>query len=214
MLDKNKSDHEGWRYLGLALLQQPNELKNASKAFETALKIKPDFAAAHAGLAFSLLMRNKSSAAIREANIALSIDPASVDAHYVIGVTKLRAGDNRAALQEAETVINLNPRVAWPYLIKSQALASFSGHALVSAKEESPEARQARHHEAAEALEKYLNLAPNAKDNKTWTEQLESLRFYSAVARLQVLRFFRKEVTTKARVVEKPEPCYTEEAKL
>lgn len=214
-VDKNKSDDEGWYYLGLALLQQPKETKNASKAFETAIKLRPNFAAAHAGLSYSLLARNKSSEAIREANLALSIDPKTVDAHYVIGVAHLRAGAKEAALQEAETVIKLNPQGAAAYLLKSQALTSFFGDAMVITKPESPEVRQARYREAAEALEKYLQLAPNAKEKQTWLEQLESLRFHTASYRKSagIEVFSGREVTTKARVLRKPEPQYTEAAR-
>ena len=214
-VDQNKSDHEGWYHLGVALLQHPKEIKNASKAFETALKLKPNFAAAHAGLSYALLARNKSSEAIREASAALSIDPGIVDAHYVIGVAHLRAGAKEAALQEAEAVIRLDPRFAPAYLLKSQALTSFLGDVMVLPKQESPEVRQARYREAADALEKYLQLAPNARDKQTWTEQLESLRFHTASYRKSagIDIFSGREVTTKARVLRKPEPQYTEAAR-
>lgn len=113
-LKKSYSDDEGWHYLGLALLRQPKELKEASKAFEIALKLRPNFAAAHAGLSYSLLRRNKLSDAIREAQAALRIDPNTADAHYVIGVARLRAGAQEDALQQAEAAIKLNPQFA-PY---------------------------------------------------------------------------------------------------
>ncbi|MFN2510968.1 MAG: tetratricopeptide repeat protein [Pyrinomonadaceae bacterium] len=130
-VDKNRADCEGWYHLGVALLQQPKEIKNASRAFETALKLKPNFAAAHAGLSYTLLARNKSSEAIREANAALSIDPRIVDAHYVIGVAHLRAGAKEEAVQRAETLISLDPRFAPAYLLKSQALTIFFEDAMV-----------------------------------------------------------------------------------
>jgi tetratricopeptide (TPR) repeat protein len=214
-VEKNKPDHEGWYYLGLALLQQSKELKNATKAFETATRLSPNFAAAHAGLSYAFLLRNKSSDAIREANLALSIDPNIVDAHYVIGVAHLRAGAKELALQEAETVIKLNPQGAAAYLLKSQALTSFFGDAMVLTKAESPEVRQARYREAGDALEKYLQLAPNAKQRQTWIEQLESLRFHTASYRKSagIDIFSGREVTTKARVLRKPEPQYTEAAR-
>lgn len=215
VVEKNSSDDEGWYHLGLALLQQPKEIKNASKAFETTIKLRPKFAAAHAGLGYALLVRNKSSEAIREANVALSIDPSNVDAHYVIGVVRLRAGGKEAALQEAETIIKLHPQHAAAYLLKSQALTSFLGDAMILAKQESSEVRQARYGEAADALEKYLQLAPNAKGKEIWIEQLESLRFHTASYRKStgVDVFSGREVTTKARVLSKPEPQYTEVAR-
>lgn len=211
ILKKSKSDNESWYYLGLALLRQPKEVKEASKAFETALKLRPDSAAAHAGLSYSLLLRNKPSDAIREAQAALNIQPNIADAHYVIGVARLRAGEREDALAQAEAAIKVNPQFAPGYLLKSQALVSFLGDALVPKEGESIDARKARFAQAADALEKYLQLVPNALDKQTWTEQLESLRFFVASHRTDV--FSGKEVTTKARVLAKPEPAYTESAR-
>jgi TonB family protein len=215
-LKKNSSDDVGWYYLGLALLNQlqPKEMKEASKAFETALKINPHFAAAHTGLSYSLLFRNKPSDAIREAQTALSIEPGIPDAHYVIGVVRLRAGANEDALQEAETAIKLNPQFASGYLLKSQALASFFGDVLVEKENESGDVRRIRYTEAADALLKYLQLDPNAKNKEAWIEQLESLRFFSQrTAKNNEVVFSGKQVTTKARVLTKPEPTYTADAR-
>lgn len=215
-LKKNHSDDEAWYYLGLALLHQPKEVKEASKALETALKLRPNFAAAHAGLSYSLLLRNKPSEAIREAQAALSIEPGFVDAHYVIGVARLRTGHREEALQQAEAAIKLNPQFALGYLLKSQALASFLGDVLFQKEGESGDDGNTRFSQAAKALEEYLQLDPNAKDKQTWIEQLESLRFYAAPHRTDKGNegaFTGREVTTKARVIAKPEPAYTANAR-
>jgi TonB family protein len=90
-------------------------------------------------------------------------------------------------------------------------LASFLGDALVAKKSESIDTRKTRYSQAADALEKYLQLVPNAQEKQTWVEQLESLRFYVASHRTDL--FSSKEVTTKARVLAKPEPAYTESAR-
>lgn len=213
---KNKADEQAWYYLGLSLLYQPKELKNASKAFETALKVRPNFAAAHAGLSYSLFLRNKLPEAIREAQAALSINPNIADAHYIIGVARLRAGSQEDALEHAEAAIRLNPQFAPGYLLKSQALVTFLGEVPFRKEDESAEARDNRFRQSAEALEKYLQLDPNAEDKQTWTEQAESLRFYVASHRTGNGTkdvFSGKDVTTKARVLVKPEPAYTERAR-
>lgn len=215
-LKKNHSDDEAWYYLGLALLRQPKDVKEASKAFETALKLRPNFAAAHAGLSYSLLLRNKPSDAIREAEAALRLDPNIADAHYVIGVARLRADAREEALAHAEAAIKLNPQFASAYLLKSQALVSFLGDVLVVKEKELPEEREARYVKAAEALEKYLQLNPNAEEKQVWTDQLESLRFYVAALKKTGQAegvFTGKQVTTKARVLSKPEPLYTQRAR-
>ncbi|MDQ6651255.1 MAG: TonB family protein [Acidobacteriota bacterium] len=215
-LKENKADVEAWYFLGLTLIPQKKEIKEASKAFETALTLRPKFAGARAGLAYTFLIRNKTSEAAREAQTALSLDPNMADAYYVIGVVRLRAGAREEAVQNADAAIKLNPTLAAAYLLKSQGLASFFGDVLVLNEKESPEDRKARYVEAAEALEKYLQLNPDSENKLTWTEQFESLRVHGA----GTLKsdgservYSGKEVTTKARVLSKPEPTYTESAR-
>src|SRR5688500_11709558 len=81
-VEKNKMDPEGWCYLGLALLKQEKETKNASKAFETALRLRPNYAAARTGLSYAFLIRNKLPEAMREARVVLNGHPGIAEAHY------------------------------------------------------------------------------------------------------------------------------------
>jgi Flp pilus assembly protein TadD len=122
---KDSSDPQTWYYLGTALLQNPKTFKDATKAFETGLKLSPNSAVLRAGLAYSLLIRNKEHDAAKEANQALAIDPNQSEAHYILGVVSLRSGKREEALQHAEAAIRLQPQAAPPYLLKSQALVSF-----------------------------------------------------------------------------------------
>lgn len=214
-ITKDKTDADAWYYFGLALITDPKGLKDASKAFETAVKLRPNFAAAHTGLAYALMLRNKMDAAAREAGAALETDSAISDAYYVLGVTRLRAGAREEALKNAEVAIKLQPNVAAAYLLKSQALVSFLGDVLVGEVEDSEEGRMARNSAAADALSKYLELNPHSENKDTWTEQLETLRFFVNQRKSgeDQLIFSAKEVTTKARVLSKPEPPYTDEAR-
>jgi len=212
---KDKTDADAWYYLGLALITDPKSWKESSKAFETALKLRPNFAAAHTGLAYALMLRNKTDAAAREARAALEIDSAISDAYYVLGVTRLRAGAREDALKNAEAAIKLQPNVGAAYLLKSQALVSFLGDVLVGEVEDSADDRMARNRAAAEALARYLELNPNSENKNTWTEQLESLRLLvnSRKPGEEQQVFSAKEVTTKVRVLSKPEPQYTNDAR-
>jgi TonB family protein len=211
---KNKSDADAWYYLGLALLQNPRTYRESSKAFETATKLRPTFADAHAGFAYLLLIRNKNDDAAREARAALALDAKIADAYYVLGVTRLRAGAKEEALQNAETAIRLRPQIAPAYLLKSQALVPFLLDDVLSSEAVS-EGKKDRLREAAEALEKYLQLIPNDSNRATWEQQLESLRVHAHTSKPgeKNLVFSGREVTTKARVISKPEPIYTEEAR-
>lgn len=214
-ITKDKTDADAWYFLGLALITDPKGLKDASKAFETAVKLRPNFAAARTGLAYALLLRNKTDSAAREARAALELDSTIADAYYVLGVTRLRAGAREEALKNAEAAIKLQPKVAAAYLLKSQALVSFLGDALIGEAEESADDRKARNSAAAEALARYLELNPNSEYKNTWTEQLESLRLLvnSRKPGEEQHVFSAKEVTTKVRVLSKPEPQYTNDAR-
>lgn len=214
---KDKNDADAWYYLGLALLQNPKALKDASKAFETATKLRPNFAAAHAGFAYLLLVRNKNDDAAREAQAAVSLDPNIPDAYYILGVTRLRAGAREEALKNAETAIKLQPQLAAAYLLKSEALVrSYGPDSLVSPDDASSESRNERYRQAAEALEKYLQLDPSNPEHATWAQQLEGLRFFANTAKPgeKKLVFSGKEVTTRVRIISKPEPAYTEAARV
>src|SRR5688572_19739536 len=89
---KNKTDGEAWYYLGIVYLQT-SELKKAGDAFEKAIKVRPDLAAAaHAGYAYALVLRNRLEAATWEANRALEREPKNVDALYTLAIVDLRKG--------------------------------------------------------------------------------------------------------------------------
>jgi TonB family protein len=214
-VQKNKTDYTSWHFLGLAYIES-NDLKDATKSFQTALRLQPESAASHTGLALVLLLRNKPSESAREAEAALRVDSKNAQAHYIIGVVRLRANARQEALDQAENALKLNPQFGEAYLLKSQALVSFLGDALVTDESESADLRKARYLEAAAALEKYLLLNPNTEDRQTWTEQLEGLRFHLASQFHQDNGpevYSGREVTTKVRVLSKPEPQYTESAR-
>lgn len=211
---KNKTDAEAWHFLGLALLQQGKKVKDASKAFETAVKLRPDYAPSRTALAYVFLSRNKLSEAMREAQAAVNIDPNIREARYFLGVAHLRTGSRDEALKQAEAVLKIDPQFAEGYLLKSQALVPFLGDVFVRPGNESSDVRKERYKAAADALEKYLQLDPNSKEKQTWLEQLESLRFWSRRDGETAYRVYSgREVTTRARLLSKPEPQYTERAR-
>lgn len=70
--------------------------------------------------------------------------------------------------------------------------------------------------EAAESAEKYLALDPKTARSKReeWSLRASSLRGFAELANDGDLKLYSgKEVTTKARVLSKPEPNYTEQAR-
>jgi TonB family protein len=150
-------------------------------------------------------------------------------AHYVLGVIDLRLWRNREAEQEADTAISLRPKFGAAYLLKSQALLALEGdessklakvvnvggsQPSESEKEQRKDrARKAREHfaAAASALETYLNLVASDSETATWKEQLDTLKVYARQSPTKI--YSGSEVTTKVRVLAKPEPMYTSQAR-
>lgn len=70
--------------------------------------------------------------------------------------------------------------------------------------------------QAAESAEKYVALAGklSRSNREEWSDRISSLRGFADLASDQSLELYSgKEVTTKARVLSKPEPSFTEEAR-
>jgi TonB family protein len=212
---KDKTDFQAWYFLGLAQVRL-EKLKDATKSLENAVRLQPDFSAAHLALGYIALLRNKHDEAVRKARLVLAKEPGSAEAHHVIGVVSLRQNYREEALKESEIAIKLSPQFGPAYLLKSQAQVSFVSFAPVAGQIESTEEMQRRFIEAAGALERFLQLEPNAKNKETWMAQLESLRFHATPAdkRSEAEQVYSgKQVTSKARVTAKPEPQYTAQAR-
>jgi TonB family protein len=231
-VDKNNKDPDTWYYLGLALLQQEDETKNAIKAFENTVQLRPDFVEARLGLSYALLRGNKLHAARREAQAILIDHPRIAGAHYVVGAVHLRSGTNdEGALAEAEQAITLDPKLASPYLLKAQAIVSIYGtNALRNSRAPSTAPAVAEHlqvrkappersllSQAADSLETYISLSSSDSSAAWWQEQLATLRFFGGAFRDKLNDvgevFPGSKVDTRARVLSKPEPTYTQAAK-
>lgn len=240
LVKKNKADDLSSYYLGLSLARQ-GKLNEASKALENALKVNPDFAVARSALSYIYLLRQKTPQALQEAERALTVAPTLAEAHYVVGIVRLRSEFPQQALDSANEAIKFAPELAGPHLLRSLAVLglhtkkareSYDPKNLPARSPAplTPEERERRRqtrvevaasfHEAAQSLATYLRLQPTDSSTHTWREQLESLKFYgkqtyeeqekSPIAeRLS----FGDEVTTKARILAKPEPYYTDAAR-
>ncbi len=223
VVKKNSEDSEAWYFLGLASVRDDN-WKRARRAFEAAVRITPNFGPAHSGLAYALMLAGKDSEAGREATLALQLNDQDAEAHYVMGVVRMRQHSNGEAQREAETAIKLKPQFAAAYLLKSQAmLANYAERATAWSKtvdanaNRTPEdkRKQASENlallkESGEALQTYLRLNPKGDDSGTWREQLETLHSFAG-GQSDVVP--AAEVTTKARILSKPEPTYNERAR-
>ena len=233
---KFKDDALTWHYLGLTLILK-NDLKGARRAFQKAVSLRPDFAPSRAAWANTLLFTKSVREAEPQAKLALSLDAQNAEAHYVLGTIRLLQGSCADALAHADAALIAHADFSPSYLLRSQSLICdvartslkpwvFDG-ATYRTSAESADIPQdekllnmrrnaLRFKEAAANLEKFLQLAPDARDAPLWREQAETLRLYSEpVDKTDADRtvFSPTEVTTKVRVLSKPEPTYTETAR-
>jgi TonB family protein len=219
----DKTDADAWYYLSLAL-NRGGEHKEARKALENSVKLRPNFAPARAGLAYLLVLSNKLREALREAESALALDARNAEASYVVSVVRLRQGEAAKALDAIEAALKYKPDFGPALLWKSQVLLSSYAERTDYVENESAEARAARTKgatdllkQAAESLEKYFQLNPSPPNAEVWREQLATLRVYVQNAKQGELgsertAFTPGQVTTKARILYRPEPQYTQEA--
>lgn len=231
VVKKYPQDAMAWHYLGLSLVHK-DDWKGARKAFEKALALRPDFAAPRANLANILLFTNASEAE-KQARQALSLEPTSAEAHYVLGTVGLLQGLCADAIEQANMALSTNSNFPSAYLLRSQAfICQIAKNSLfdrtlsktsVDDAEVSKEAKLLNaqrnavgFQKAAADLETFLKLAPNTPDASLWREQVETLRLYAEPAEKtegERSVFISSEVTTRARILKKPEPSYTESAR-
>ncbi len=110
------------------------QMATAMARFRTAIELDPDFARAHAGLAYcyglTLLVglskdrQNDISAGLAAATRAVSADVEDSFAHSVLGAMRFLAGDNNLAISILEIAIELNPSQTNAYIVLALALVS------------------------------------------------------------------------------------------
>lgn len=222
---RDQNDGEAWHFLGLAL-SRAGGTKGARKAAERAVKLRPDFAPARAALSYLLLLSGKLPDALREAEATLKLDPQNAEAHYVASAVSLNRYDPDRALQEIEAALAAKPNFAAAHLFKSQVLlgvmakrtAATPGVLTPTARAQAAENTKSTYRQAAESLERYLQLEPSPPDAEVWREQLATLRLFAENSPLNNASADRtivngNEVTTRAQILDRPEPSYSEEAR-
>jgi len=222
-----KDDAQAWLHLGIALTRA-GENKDARKAFEKAIKLRPEQVEAHVGMALLFTAANKLRDAEREAARAVSLDSGNAEAHYVLGLVRLRQGFPAKALTEANAALQFNPNFSGALLLKKDALLESYAAASIARAEKyrklkqpaptlSPEEHDAVNNllkEAAESVDKFLKLFPTSPDAASLREQAQTLRFHSdSEVQTAALIYKSDAVTTKAHILFKSPPRYTDEAR-
>src|SRR5262245_32198294 len=209
LAQKNPSDSQAWFYLGVASIEL-RFLKTGTDALRKSIELDPGFGPAHTSLADALLQSGALAQAIGEAQKALTLNPNDERAHYALAFASFRQTSMDEAVRYAELAISDKLDFAPAYLLKAQALIGLYKPSAPSIDEPSKEKVLTRYQSAAYALDQYVQLIPESEDRTIWAKEGELLKNFS---------FNDKSVRTakdaevRARVISKPEPTYTEEAR-
>jgi len=194
-----------WYLLGLADYKTA-AFGRARQSFDQLLKLRPDWADAQAKLAYTLILASEPEPALSHARRAIELGDLSAEPHYAIAEANLRAGNFEKAADEANQALKIDPGFGLALITESMALYRLN-----------------RYGESISALEDFLNAKPNDPEAEVWADQLKGIQATERRAKLKDPAatqqpfeepvFNGKEVTSKLRVVAKPEPTYTEAAR-
>jgi TonB family protein len=153
-----------------------------------------------------LFNQGDTKGAIEVLRVTVKRDKEDADAWHYFGLALLGTGNKSEARKAFEKAANL----------RIDNLFSVTYTSPAPTDEERQARRQAslaRLNNALDSVEHYLALTP--KPSSEWLGQLDNLRaskeYYESGPQNGI--FSAKEVTTKARIISKPEPTYTEEAR-
>lgn len=232
--ESRQTDADVWYELGLAL-SHARQQKEARKAFERAVALR-DSAPARTGIAFTQLLLGKTADAEHEAARALKLDSNYAQAHYVVAAVHFRKNRMEEAVQEAEEALRLDPNFVTAARLSGEALLNIFGGQYERASERYPvrpdmpakplsaafEKREAsvaptkeRLRVAAERLRRLAD-SPAARGRREDLNELAStLDFYGALKQKgdPPGAFRQSDVSTKAVILGKPTPGFTEDAR-
>lgn len=222
---KQKGNPEVWHVLGLTQYQL-GKVKEARKAFEKAVALRPNHEASRLSLALMCLQTNDLKRAEREAKTLLTQNPQSAQAHFIVGKARLLQEAPAEALNEAELALKTDASFANGYLLKTQALISIyasrykvlkNSRPILSKLENSPKqpSRAELFKPAAASLEHYLKLNPALAQDAFWASQLDALRACAGEGSLSQTagEVFEIKEQTRPTILYKEKAKYTEEAR-
>lgn len=154
-----------------------------------------------------LYKKGDTKGAIEALRIAVKRRPDDISAWHYLGLALEQKGDSGSARKAYEKAAKLGDNALERQLGQTPNVRD-TGRSLMSIRSQLVE--------AAESAEKYLALNSKLSRSKReeWDLRASSLRGFAGMASNDDLALYSgKEVTTKVRVLSKPEPTYTEEAR-
>jgi TonB family protein len=210
---------EIWNLLGLTYLAV-DDLKNARKSLEKAVKLDQANSIFHGNLAYVYLLQRNSKKARSEADKAIKIDPQNVPALIVRGTANYWDRKHDAAERDIDQAILLDDKSPQPYLVKSKILIDRMSQRLVQGSSMRKELALLR--QATETLKTGLEKCVPTTKCKEITEDYETMSIF--------LDYFSKNKpddihpptsvppppepgTTPIKIISKPRPAYTDSAR-
>ncbi len=92
-----------------------NNIPEGEKKYREALKVDPDYPAAHTGLGEIYRLRGQNNEAITEYRLALKVNDSDVNAHVGLGYSLDAIGDSKAAEDQFRAALQLDVRNASAY---------------------------------------------------------------------------------------------------
>ena len=119
-LTKEEQDADAYVKFGIANGQK-GDIPAAIAAFETAIKIDPQYAPAYKGRGFAYSLQHKLDLAIVDYDKDVELNPKYLEAIYFRGVAKARKGDFDEAILDFNRVLALDPQNAQAYYNRGHA---------------------------------------------------------------------------------------------
>lgn len=210
---------EIWNVLGLTYLAV-DDLKNARKSIEKAMKLDQVNSVFHGNLAYVYLLQRNSKKARSEADKAIKIDPKNVPALIVRGTANYWEMKYDTAERDIDQAILLDDKSPQPYLVKSKILIGRMSQRLVQGS--SMRKERALLGQAAETLKTGIEKCVSATKCKEITEEYETISiFLDYFSKNQPDDIYaptsvpppREPGTTPLKIISKPHPAYTDSAR-
>ena len=206
VVNKQPDDIDAQYYLGLAYYDS-GWAGRARVPLERVVEARPTSGDAIARLAYVLILGNEPQRAAAMAHRAIELGEQSAAVHYAIAEASLRTRGASPGIDalllardEAEKALAIDPNFNVALLTKSFAQLHLKQYA-----------------EAGESLRQLIAVTSNSAEAQTWREQLAYVEKRAAeteTTNAAPLVLTSREVTVKARVLSKPEPQYTEAARM
>ena len=204
---KRPDDADAFYYLGLANYRQ-GWIRAALDPFARVVELRPSAADARAKLSYALILANESEKALAMAQSAIDLDDQSAEAHYAIAEASLRSNRDglktqfQLAIEQADAALKINPNFSLAWITRSFAQSKLEQYS-----------------DASASLQQFLAFNPDDLDGDIWREQSTMLALRARDSQPTTgpppgpATLSGQETSQKARVLSKPEPSYTEEAR-